>query len=64
LAGEIVGRSPEAVAGVKKLVEETWVLGPGEGLVLEAEIQASILGGVNQIEAALANFLKRAPVFK
>ncbi len=64
LAEEIAGRSPEAVAGVKRLVEEAWVLPPGEGLRLEAEIQAPILGSANQIEAVMANFQKRAPKFR
>ncbi len=64
LAGEIAGRSPEAVAGVKRLVERVWTMGPGEGLAVEAEIQAPIIGGANQIEAVMANFQKREPKFR
>ena len=63
LAEEIKGRSPEAVAGVKRLVEETWTMAPGEGLAVEAAIQAPIIGAPNQIEAVMANLQKRAPKF-
>ncbi len=64
LAEEIASRSPEAVAGVKNLVERVWSMAPGDGLAVEAEIQAPIIGGANQIEAVMANFQKRAPQFR
>ncbi|MDJ0826545.1 MAG: crotonase/enoyl-CoA hydratase family protein [Rhodobacter sp.] len=64
LADEIRTRSPEAVAGIKRLVEEGWGLPPAEGLRLEAQIQAPILGAPNQIEAVMANFQKRTPKFR
>ncbi len=63
LASELAGRSPEAVNGVKRLVAETWHLPPGEGLTIEAQIQAPIIGGANQMEAVMANFQKRPPKF-
>ncbi|MDJ0630892.1 MAG: crotonase/enoyl-CoA hydratase family protein [Rhodobacter sp.] len=64
LAGELKRRSPEAVSGIKRLVEETWAMPPADGLRVEAEIQAPIIGGANQIEAVMANFQKRAPKFR
>jgi len=63
LAAELCSRSPEAVNGVKRLVDQGWTLPPAEGLRLEAEIQAPIIGGPNQIEAVMANLQKRAPKF-
>lgn len=63
LAQEISGRSPDAVRGVKELVAKTWNLPDGEGLSVEAKIQAPIIGGPNQIEAVMANMQKRPPKF-
>ncbi len=63
LAEEIKGRSPDAVNGIKRLVDQAWTMAPGEGLRLEAELQASIIGAPNQIEAVMANMQKRAPNF-
>lgn len=62
-AQEIAGRSPEAVQGAKALVEQTWTAQPGDGLKLEAELQAPIIGSPNQIEAVMANVQKRDPDF-
>ena len=64
LSAEISGRSPEAVTGVKQLVERVWNMDPGEGLAVEAEIQAPIIGGANQIEAVMANIQRRPPKYR
>jgi enoyl-CoA hydratase/carnithine racemase len=64
LARELAGKSPDALGGIKRLVEETWVMAPGAGLAREAALQAPIIGGPNQIEAVVANMQKRAPVFR
>jgi enoyl-CoA hydratase/carnithine racemase len=63
-AAELTGRSPEVLRGCKRLVEEVWSSPAGEGLRLEAELQAPIIGGPNQIEAVMANMQKRPPVFR
>lgn len=63
-AAELAARSPEAVQGAKRLVEETWSAAPGVGLKREGEIQAGIIGYTNQIEAVMANIQKREPAFK
>jgi len=63
LAAEISARSPEAVSGIKRLVDESWVMAPGLGLKLEAEIQAPIIGSPNQLESVMANTQKRPPKF-
>ena len=63
MALELKAKSPEAVAGVKALVDRVWSMAPGDGLAVEAEIQAPIIGSTNQIEAVMANMQKRAPKF-
>jgi enoyl-CoA hydratase/carnithine racemase len=64
LAREIVGKSPDAIAAGKQLWEKVWSLDAEEGLRLEEEIQRTLIGGHNQIEAVKANFEKRPPQFR
>ena len=64
LAREIAGKSPEAVRAGKKLYEDSWHADARTGLTLEAELQTSLIGKPNQVEAVMANFEKRAPEFK
>lgn len=64
MAAELAGRSPDALAAAKRLVEEGWTLPPGEGLAVEARLQAGIIGGANQIEAVMAQMAGRAPSYK
>lgn len=63
LAGELADRSPDAVRGIKRLVNEGWVLPDPEALVLEARVQLDVLRGANQREAVRANLEKRKPEF-
>ena len=63
LAGAISQRSPDAVRGVKRLINESWSRSEEEALQLEARIQMKILAGPNQAEAVRANFEKRSPEF-
>ncbi len=63
LATEIVGKSPDAIAMGKQLLEEAWRAGAVSGLQLEETLQRAIIGKRNQIEAVMANFENRAPVF-
>ena len=64
LAMELAANSPEAINGIKTLVYRVWTLPQGEGLAVEAEIQAMILGSANQTEAVRANMETRQAVFK
>lgn len=64
LAEALKTRSPDAVRGIKALVDQTWAMAPGDGLAVEAAIQAPIIGAPNQIEAVMANLQKRAPKFQ
>ncbi len=63
LAEAIASRSPDAVQGVKRLVNEAWSLSEHEALALEARIQMGLLGSPNQREAVLANMERRSPAF-
>ena len=56
--------SPDAIRGIKKLVNSGWRLSEAESLGLEARLQAGIMGGRNQAEAVRANLEKRAPEFE
>jgi enoyl-CoA hydratase/carnithine racemase len=61
-AQTLTTKSPDAIAAGKKLVNGTW--GRGEaGLKLEAELQAAIIGGPNQMEMVMATMGKREPKF-
>lgn len=60
---EISQKSPDAIGGIKRLVEQSWNRDPQATLKLEAEIQSRIIGGPNQIEAVVANIQKRNPKF-
>ena len=62
-AAAIAERSPDAIRGVKRLVNEAWGLAEADCLALEAAIQVRILGGPNQAEAVRANIEKRRPEF-
>lgn len=60
-ATELASRSPEVLRDVKRLVEESWNAAIGEGMKLEAELQAKIIASPNQIESVMANVQKRKP---
>ncbi len=63
LAQEITAKSPDAIAGAKRLFLDTWYSGADAGLGREAELQRLLIGSANQTEAVRANFEKRAPKF-
>jgi enoyl-CoA hydratase/carnithine racemase len=64
LAREIAGRSPDAIRAGKRLLDESGVGSVADGLLLEEELQRSLLGSKNQIEAVRANLEKRDPEFR
>jgi enoyl-CoA hydratase/carnithine racemase len=63
LAAEIAGRSPDAVRAAKRLFDESWTAAPEESLALEAALQQTLLGSVNQMAAVTAGFTKQPPEF-
>ena len=63
MADTIRDRSPEAIRGVKKLVNAAWSLSESDSLMLEATLQGRLLGSACQVEAVRANLEKRRPEF-
>lgn len=55
-------RSPDALAGVKRLVDQGWGGGPS-ALKCEATLQAAIIGAPNQISAVMAGMTGGAAKF-
>ena len=64
LAREIAGKSPDAIRAGKRLLDQAWQVSTAEGLRLEEEMQVSLMGSPNQVEAVQANMEKRAPKFR
>lgn len=64
LANECASRSPDAIRGIKTLVNQAWQLSESEALALEASLQSGIIGGANQTEAVAANLGGRKPEFQ
>jgi len=63
MAEECAMRSPDAIQGIKKLVNAGWAVSEADSLALEASLQAEIIGSWNQTEAVHANLEKRTPKF-
>ncbi len=63
MATEYATKSPEAIRGIKRLVNEAWQLSEGEALAMEARLQLGVIGSPNQVEAVTANLEKRPPEF-
>lgn len=61
---DCAAKSPDAIRGIKALVNEAWHLTETESLALEARLQGGIIGGENQFEAVAANLEKRKPEFR
>ncbi len=64
LAGEIAARNPDAVRAAKTLLDRAYRIDDAEGLLLEEELQRTILGTANQTEAVTANMEKRPAAFQ
>ena len=64
MAAQIADRSPDAIRGIKRLVNKAWTASEAEGLGLEARIQADLLRSPNQGEAVRAGLEKRPAKFE
>ena len=64
LAGEIALKNPDAVRAAKKLLNEVWHGDAARGLLMESEVEMTLIRTPNQLEAVSANFAKRTPNFK
>jgi enoyl-CoA hydratase/carnithine racemase len=63
LATEIAGKSPDAVRGAKRLLDEAWTGSAAETLALEAELQLGLIGSPNQLAAVTAGVTKQPAQF-
>lgn len=64
LAGQIAANSPTGIRAAKRLIDRAYLLPDDEsGLALEEELQRTLLGSPNQIEAVQANMEKRPAAF-
>jgi len=57
-------KSPDAIRGIKRLINRSWQMSEADALALEARLQGGIIGGENQMEAVNANLAKRKPEFR
>jgi enoyl-CoA hydratase/carnithine racemase len=64
MAHEIAGKSPQAVRGAKRLLNASPYRAVAEQFQDERQTIASLLGSPNQIEAVMAYFEKRPPVYQ
>jgi enoyl-CoA hydratase/carnithine racemase len=63
MAGEIAGKSPDAIRGGKALLNQAGLVPLTEGLAAEQRIIRSLISSPNQREAVTAFFEKRPPTF-
>lgn len=63
LAAEIAGRSPDAVRAAKRLYEHSYPAPAPDALVVETELQRSLMGSPNQLEAVRAGMAKEPASF-
>ncbi len=63
LAMDCAARSPDAIRGIKALVNKAWQASEADALALEASLQGDIIGNRNQLEAVQASLAKRKPDF-
>jgi enoyl-CoA hydratase/carnithine racemase len=63
LAADIAGRSPHAVRGIKRLIDQSGAVPLARQYADEREVIGSLIGSPNQVEAVTAFFEKRAPTF-
>jgi enoyl-CoA hydratase/carnithine racemase len=64
LAELIASKSPDAIRAGKQLIENSWGLSAKEAMKMEADVQKTVMGGENQIEAVMANMQNREPKYK
>jgi enoyl-CoA hydratase/carnithine racemase len=64
LAREVAAKSPQAIRGVKRLINMAGQAPLAEGFAAEAETMASLIGSPNNTESVSAYFEKREPVYE
>jgi enoyl-CoA hydratase/carnithine racemase len=63
LAGQLVARSPDAIAAAKELFHRTWTRSPRRAFWIETVLQARLLRGANHRIARSANLAREVPSY-
>ncbi len=63
VAHEIAAKSPDAIRGAKRLLNDAVTTDTASGFIQETVEQLALIGSPNQVEAVMANLQKRAPAF-
>ena len=63
LAREIAGKSPQAIRGAKRLIDQSGTVPVADQYAAERTTIASVIGTPNQVEAVTAYFERRPPKF-
>jgi enoyl-CoA hydratase/carnithine racemase len=63
LAREIAGKSPHAIRGIKRLIDQSGTVPLARQYADERHVIGSLIGTPNQVESVAAFFEKRAPSF-
>lgn len=63
LAAEIAGKNPDAIRGMKSLLNDAGTRPLIDSYIEESRLMATLLGSPNQVEATMAYFEKRPAVF-
>lgn len=63
LATTIAGKNPHAIRGMKALLNDAGTRPTVDSFVEESRLMATLLGSPNQVEATMAYFEQRPPVF-
>ncbi len=56
-------RNPQAVRSAKALLNDSALVDVRQGLIAEGDCSRNLMGTANQLEAVMATFEKREPVF-
>jgi len=64
LAVEIAAKSPEAVRAAKRLLNQSGLVPIADQYAAERKEIGALIGSANQVEAVMAGFEKRDPVFR
>lgn len=64
VAGEIAGKSPDAMRALKRITNDDEMARLEAGFLAEATEQQALIGTPNQMETVLAQMERRLPVFK
>lgn len=63
MAAQIARRNPDAVRKAKRMLNQSALVSVRDGLIAESDCSRTLMGKANQLEAVMASFEKREPLF-